>query len=459
MTGGARATPTDELQNAVGRRFNTSRTVNSPLRSPREPGGELDYTTVDYFSETSLIDNPEPYYDFQLAQGPVWREPHYGMFIVSGYHEVASVQRDPDTFSSCNAFSGPFARLPEGTAGGDVDEVIQTYRHVFANSETLVTFDPPEHTAHRGLMMRLLTPRRLKDNEEFIWRAAAEEIERIAQHGECEFLGDFAQPFSMLVIADLLGIPQSDRPGLRERVLAKGSPGVVGQGLQGSHLQYLEEFFTQYIEDRRREPRNDVLTQMATAAFPDGSTPEVIDVVRAAAILFAGGQGSTARFQASAMKIIAEHQDLQSKLREDFTLIPDFIEEALRLYSTTKITFRMARKSVTLGGLDIPAGTTLMLLVAAADRDPRRFECPEVLRMDRTNARDHVGFGRGPHACPGGPLVRAETRIVLETALRRLQDIRISDTKHGPPGARHFEYTPSYITRGVEAVHLEFRAA
>ncbi len=419
----------------------------------------MDYATVDYFSETSLIDNPEPYYDFQLAQGPVWREPHYGMFIVSGYDEVAAVWRDPETFSSCNAFSGPFPRLPEGAAGADVDEVIRAYRHVFANSECLVTFDPPEHTAHRGLMMRLLTPRRLRENEEFMWRAAGEEMERIAGKGECEFLGDFAQPFSMLVIADLLGIPQSDRPTLRARILAKGSPGVVGQGLQGSHLQYLEEFFTPYVEDRRREPRDDVLTQMATATFPDGSTPEVIDVVRAAAILFAGGQGSTARFQASAMKIIAERPDLQSKLREDFTLIPDFIEEALRLYSTTKVTFRVARKSATLGGVDIPAGSMLTLLVAAADRDPLRFECPDELRIDRANARDHVGFGRGPHACPGGPLVRAETRIVLEAALRRLQDIRISDTKHGPPGARHFEYTPSYITRGVEAVHLEFTPA
>jgi cytochrome P450 len=429
------------------------------LTPPQELGGKVDYATVDYFSETSLIDDPEPYYDFQLAQGPVWREPHHGMFIVSGYDEVAAVLRDPDTFSSCNAFSGPFTRLPDGPVGADVDEVIRSNRHVFANSECLVAFDPPEHTAHRGLMMRLLTPRRLRENEEFMWGAASEEMERLAPQGECEFLGDFAQPFSMLVIADLLGIPPSDRPALRERVLAKGSPGVVGQGLQGSHLQYLEEFFTPYIEDRRREPGKDVLTQLATATFPDGSTPEVIDVVRVAAILFAGGQGSTARFQASAMKIIAERADLQSKLREDVTLIPDFVEEALRLYSTTKATFRVARKSVTLGGIDIPGGGMLTLLVAAADRDPLRFESPHELRSDRANARDHIGFGRGPHACPGGPLVRAETRIVLEIALRRLQQIRISDTKHGPPGARHFDYTPSYITRGVEAVHLEYRPA
>jgi cytochrome P450 len=419
----------------------------------------VDFAAVDYFSEGSLIDDPEPYYDFLIAQGPVWREPHYGMFIVSGYDELVSVQRDPEIFSSCNSFTGPFTSLPEEVSDDDADEVIEKYRHLFANSENMVTFDPPAHTAHRGLMMRLLTPRRLQENEAFMWRAADEELTRIADEGKCEFLADFAQPFSMLVIADLLGIPQSDRPILRERILAKGPPGVVGQSLQGSHLQYLEEFFTPYIVDRRREPRDDVLTQMAFAEFPDGSVPDVMEVVRAAAILFAGGQGSTARFQTSVMKLIAERPGLQQALREDRSRVPDFIEESLRLYSTSKIGFRMARRSVTLGGVHIPAGSTVMLLLAAADRDPRRFDCPSELVIDRPNVRDHIAFGRGPHACPGGPLVRTETRITLERVLDRLHDIRISEVEHGPPAARRYSFAQSYIMRGVEALHLEYTSS
>jgi cytochrome P450 len=416
----------------------------------------VDYATVDYFAEPSLIDDPEPYYDFLFAQGPVWQEPNHKMFVVSGYDEILAVERDPSTFSSCNAFSGPFPPLPETPMGDDADAVIEKWRHLFANSENLITFDPPAHTEHRGLMMRLLTPRRLQENEEFMRRAAGEELDHVTADGRCEFLGEFAQPFSMLVIADLLGIPHEDRPALREQILAKGSPGIVGQRLQGSHLQYLEEFFEPYIEDRRQRPRDDVLTQMASARFPDGSTPDVIDVVRAAAILFAGGQGSTARFQANVMRIIAERPDLQQQLRRDPAAIPDFVEEALRLASPTKINFRMARKSATIGGVRIPAGSTLMLLLAAADLDPRHFDAPNQLQIDRSNARDHLSFGRGPHSCPGGSLVRVETRIVLETVLDRLDDIGLSEAHHGPPGARRFEYTHSYITRGVEAVHLEF---
>jgi cytochrome P450 len=324
--------------------------------------------------------------------------------------------------------------------GDDAGPLVEKWRHLFANSENLVTFDPPAHTAHRGLMMRLLTPRRLRENEDFMRRAAAAELDRVTANGRCEFLGEFAQPFSMLVIADLLGIPQEDRPALREQILAKGSPGIVGQRLQGSHLEYLEGFFEAYIEDRRQRPRDDVLTQMASARFPDGSVPDVIEVVRAAAILFAGGQGSTARFQANVMTIIAERPDLQDQLRGDPAAIPDFVEEALRLASTTKINFRMARKSAVIGGVRIPAGSTLMLMLAAADVNPRHFDAPNELRTDRPNARDHLSFGRGPHSCPGHSLVRAETRIVLEAVLDRLQ--------HSP-----FRSTPRAAGRASLRVH------
>ena len=100
-----------------------------------------------------------------------------------------------------------------------------------------------------------------------------------------------------------------------------------------------------------------------------------------------------------------------------------------------------------------------MLLIAAADRDPRRFGCPSELRIDRPNVRDHIAFGSGPHACPGGPLVRTETRITLERVLDRLHDIRISEIEQGPPAARHYSFTQSYIMRGVEALHLEYTSS
>jgi cytochrome P450 len=260
----------------------------------------------------------------------------------------------------------------------------------------------------------------------------------------------------MLVIADLLGVPPADQAELRKRMVVNGPAGAVGQQMEGNFLADLEDSFTGYIEDRRREPRQDVLTKMASGTFVDGSLPEVIEVVRVATILFAGGQGTAARFLGNTLKLLAEDEQLQDRLRGDPAQVPHFIEEMLRFNSPVKTNFRMARLSTTLGGVEIPAGSSLMLLLPAADRDARRFDCADEFRLDRPNAREHLAFGRGIHACPGAPLVRHEGRITVERMLGRLRKIRISEKHHGPPNARHFDYTPTYILRGVEALHLEF---
>jgi len=412
---------------------------------------------ADFFGDYSVVDDPFSYYEFVRAQGPVWREPHHGCFVVTGYDEIAGVYRDTDTFSSCNSFGGPFPGLPERPSGDDASALIEKYRHIFPSSESLVTFDPPTHADHRGLLMRLLTPRRLKENEAFMWRLADQRIDTFAALGRCEFIADYAQPVAMLVIADLLGVPEADQAELRRRMVARGPAGAVGEGAhEGNFLAHLEEFFTAYIEDRRREPRDDVITKMALGTFADGSSPDVIEVVRVATILFAGGQGTAARFLGNALKLLAEDRELQERLRRDHERIPDFIEEVLRAESPVKTNFRMARRTTMLGGVKVPAGSALMLLLPAADRDPRRFDCPETFDLNRPNAREHLAFGRGIHSCPGAPLVRHEGRITVQRMLDRLDDIRISDAHHGPTDDRRFEYTPTYILRGVEALHLEF---
>jgi cytochrome P450 len=415
----------------------------------------IDYGGADIFSDASLNDDPYPYYEFCRAQGPVWREPVHGMFVVTGYDETVEAYRDTDTFSSCNSFAGPFHDLPD-VQGDDITEVIDTYRDRFPFHDNLITFDPPAHTAHRGLMMRLLTPKRLQENETFMLGLARRQMERFADRGTCEFVNDYAQPFSLLAIADLLGVPEEDRPGLREKILANGPPGAMGQPPPVNILGYLEEFFIPYIEERRRHPRDDALTKMALATFPDGSSPEVIDVVRAAVILFAGGQGTSARFQVGAVKHLAETPRLQQQLREEPERVSDFVEEMLRWESPSKVDFRMARRSTTLGGVHVAAGSTIVVLINAADRDPQRFGCPAEFQIDRSNSRQHIAFGRGIHSCPGGPLVRAEAKITLELLLRRFKDIRVSVVAPSPTGARRWEYVPSYIHRGVNALHLEF---
>ena len=422
-----------------------------------------DFDAVDFFRDDSLVADPYPYFEHLRSRCPVTREPHHGVVMVTGYEEAIAVYHDTATFSSCNSVTGPFPGFPVPLEGDDVSALIEEHRDELPMSDQLPTFDPPKHTAHRALLMRLITPKRLKENEEFMWRLADRQIDEFALRGECEFVGDYAQPFAMLVIADLLGVPESDHLAFREMLLARRHDSAVGntdqQAMEHSPLEYLYARFTEYVEDRRREPRGDVLTGLALATFPDGSTPEVIDVVRIAANLFAAGQETTVRLLASALQMLAERPDLQRLLRAERDRIPAFVEEMLRYESPIKGDFRLTRVPATVGGVEIPAGTTVMVLNGAANRDPRRFGHPDEFDLDRPDVRAHLAFGHGVHTCPGAPLARAEARVSIERLLDRTSDIRISAEHHGPPGSRRYRYAPTYILRGLTRLHLELDPA
>jgi cytochrome P450 len=422
-----------------------------------------DWETIDFFTDESLVEDPYPYFDELRAECPVLPLPHLGVVAVTGYDELSEVYRDPDTFSSCNSVIGPYATFPVPLEGNDIRAIVARYRDQLPMHEHMVTMDPPEHTRERALLMRLITPKRLKDNEAFMWRLADRQLDEFAAAGRCEFITAYAQPFALLVVADLLGVPEADHQRFREGFGLSGTVGEVGAGEEGSPgenpLAWLDAWFADYIEDRRRAPRHDVLTDLALATYPDGSTPDVTAVVRTSTFLFAAGQETTARLLAAALKHLAEHPELQDDLRANPDRIPGFLEEVLRVESPVKTDFRLAQRSTSVGGVDIAAGTPVMLLNGAANRDPRRFECPAEFRIDRPHAQAHVAFGRGVHSCPGGPLARAEGRVSLERILDRMRDIRLSEEHHGPAGARRFRYEPTWILRGLTNLHLEFTPA
>jgi cytochrome P450 len=417
-----------------------------------------DFDAIDFFRETSLYQDPYPYYEYLREHGPVWREPHHGVVMVTGYAEAMEVYTDTATFSNCNTISGPFAKWPVPLEGDDISGVIEQYRDCLPFSDQLPSFDPPKHTAHRALLMRLITPKRLKENEVFMWRLADRQVDEFAVRGECEFVSEYASPFTLLVIADLLGVPEADHDTFKEELQGDNRPTRQRGAVTHKPLEFLYERFSAYIEERRREPRNDVMTQLATQTFPDGSLPEVSDIMLIAANLFAAGQETTARLLATMLRLIGEQPELQQHLREDPPSIARLTEECLRLESPLQGQFRLSRVSTTIGGVQIPPGTSVFLLPGAVNRDPRQFENPAELRLDRANGRQHIGFGFGIHTCAGAPLARAEARVSLGRIFDRMADIRISEAMHGPAGARSYEYTPIYLLRGLERLHLEFTA-
>ena len=418
-----------------------------------------DFDAIDFFRDNTFIPDPYPYFDHLRAQCPVQLEPHHGVVMVTGYEEAIAVFHDTARFSSCNSVTGPFPGFPVPLAGDDVSALIEQHRDQLPFSDQLPTLDPPVHTAHRALLMRLITPKRLSENEEFMWRLADRQIDEFVANGQCELISEFASPFAMLVIADLLGVPEADHEMFRAKLAANRRGSAIGstaEAMTHSPLEFLNAQFTEYVEDRRKHPADDVMTGLATAKFPDGSLPEVIDVVRIAVNLFAAGQETTVRLLGSALLMLAERPDLQQLLRAERERIPNFVEESLRFESPIKGDFRLSRVPVTVGGVDIPAGTTVMVLNGAANRDARRFDNPDAFLVDRANARQHIAFGHGVHTCPGAPLARAEGRVSIERLLDAMGDIRISEPEHGPADARRYDYAPTYILRGLTRLHLEF---
>ncbi len=268
---------------------------------------------------------------------------------------------------------------------------------------------------------------------------------------------DYAKPFAMLVIADLLGVPLEDHAAFRS-ALGNEAVGEVGGEDTVAHnpLVWLDDKFREYISDRRREPRADVLTELAEATYPGGGVPEVEEVVKLATFLFAAGMETTTKLLSTGMRVMGERPDIQQALRRDRGQIPSFLEEALRMESPVKSHFRLASTTTEIGGVSIPAGTILMLLPGASNRDPRKFDDPHEFKHDRRNVREHVAFGRGPHSCPGAPLARSEARISFNRMLDRMADIHLDESVHGPPHNRSYVYDPTFIMRGLSSLRVTF---
>jgi cytochrome P450 len=423
-----------------------------------------EFADVDYFTDADIAQDPYAYWDYLRSRGPVFREPHYGVVAVTGYQEVQAAFKDVGSFSAVNAIGGPFPPLPFTPKGDDISEQIEAHRHEFPIFEHMVVMDPPEHEKARSLLGRLLTPRRLQENKDYIWQLADRQFDEFIANGQCEFLGEYAKPFATLAIADLLGVPDEDRAEIRRNLGAGNAPGArVGaldhEPVGSNPLQYLDDLFSGYIADRREQPREDVLTGLATAMYPDGSTPPLLEVVRPATFLFAAGQETVTKLLSAAVQVLGDQPELQERLRADRSLIGSFIEEALRMQSPTKVDFRLARKTTTLGGVRIPAGTVVMLCLGAANRDPRKFDNPNEFQADRKNVREHIAFGRGIHTCAGAPLARVEGQVTINRLLDRTRDIRISEAEHGSPADRDYQYESTFLLRGLRELHIEFTQA
>ena len=342
--------------------------------------------------------NPFPEYARMRERGRVHR-PRGAGWVVCGHAEVEAVLRDPKTFSS---------EIGGGRMG-------------VGNS--MIMKDPPEHTRLRNIVSKAFTPRSIAELEPRIREITVQLLDAIERGEAFDIVDRLAVPLPITVIAEMLGIDPADRADFK-----RWSNAIIGTvPMPSAELE--KEFggyFGSVIEDRRADPRDDLISRLVSLDDADALTMD--ELMSFVMLLLVAGNETTTNLIALATLHLSRHPEQREALADDVRKIPNAIEEILRFDGPVHIVPpRVSRTTVGLGDVELPAGSWVMAIIAAANRDPERFTDPDSFDITRTDAAAHVGFGAGIHFCLGAPLARLEGRIALEEMLRRFPSYRLAD--------------------------------
>lgn len=413
----------------------------------------------DFYTDPDILVDPYAYFEEVRKHGPIYQPPGRDYLIVTGFAEAIEIFRNTTDFSASIALQGAACPLSFTPEGPDISDQLEAHRSEILGHELLVNLDDNPHTNLRALVNRLFIPSRLKANEEFITRYSEELVGNAVAKGGCELISEIATPFVTLVVADLLGVPAEDRQFFMDVIKDSPPPGSLNSS-ENTHeianhpLIVMGAYFKDYIQERIDNPRDDILSELAHSTYPDGTKPSLDELVNLATFMFGAGQDTSAKLIGNAMRYIVDEPGLQSRLREDRSLIRLMLEEVLRLEGSSKITARLARKDTTVGGVRIPAGTRIAIALAAISRDPRRWDRPNEFLIGRPRIMEHLSFGRGAHTCAGAPLARVEVRVLMEKFFEHTSHIDFDETKHGTKGNRKLDFEPSFIVRGLSELHV-----
>lgn len=371
-----------------------------------------------------VIDNPYRFYSALQASAPVWEIPGSGIFTVATFQLVAEAAGRTEDFSSnitCLLFrddEGLPCRLPFGDAG----------------AQALATADPPMHALHRNTVFPELVAKRMAALEPDIVDLANQCVSRAIEGESVEFMTAIGNVVPITMISRLIGFRNSDLDQLLSA--AFDSTAMLGSPLTYDELISLiarigeiQTWVADQLSMSMSHPTDDLLGAVArgvnSGAFSEYEANAILHT-----LLSAGGE-STTSLLGNAVRLLAEHSDLQDHLRQNPERIPLFVEEALRLEPPFRYHMRFVPHTTTLGGVEIPAGATVLLLWGAANRDAAMFGQPESIDLEREVPRRHVAFGRGIHHCVGAPLARVEARNVLAVLLARTCEITLDHER--PP--------------------------
>ena len=397
----------------------------------------------------ATIQDPYPTYSYLQEHEPVRWNPMFNCFMVTKYDDVNMVFSDAKRFSS-----DIWSPVPDRIGFTGEDEKSQYLREIIPFlAYNLQGMDPPGHTRQRTLMTKTFTPRMLESFRPTIQRTVDELIEQRLADGKMDLVTDLAYPLPSNVILDLLGIPRSGHAYIKASSDAINefittllfAGGSNWEKLAGIFIE-VKEYIKSLIAERRKQPTDDLLTKMVLAEENGDMLSEDEIVIAANFLLFAGHE-TTANLIAVGMYYLMQNPDQMEQLLSTPAKLPNAVEELLRYVSPVHTLGRVTTQDVTIRGVDILKGTSVNVLVGAANRDPEKFSNPEKLDVNRLAVRS-LGFGYGIHFCIGAALARMEGLVTFETILRRLPNLHIVG---GTP-----EFRPNYALRGLVGLPVAF---
>jgi cytochrome P450 len=403
-----------------------------------DPGGATDGPKL--FGPDMLAD-PYPIYHRLRSTSPVSWVPTLDAWLVTSFEAVSAGLRDPRL--SSDRFDRARKRLEAKGLGDLIDERVKSMLHM----------DPPNHTRLRGLVSKAFTPRAVEAMEGRIGAVVDELLDATQGSGHMDVIQDLAYPLPIIVIAEMLGVPPSDRDRFKEwsdeiSVVLGGDVAALPEAALRRALEArgeLADYFRTAVGQRRQASGDDLLTGLLRAEEGGGRLTED-ELYSTAVLLLIAGNETTTNLIGNGLLALLRHPDQMSRVWGDEGLIPSAVEEMLRFDGPVQLTTRLAKVDFDVLGTRIEQGQRVYLVLAAANRDPAQFPEPDRFDAGRRDNR-HVAFGAGPHFCLGAPLARLEAQVALRALRRRFPALRL--------GAGPIEYRNNFNLRGLKSLPID----
>jgi cytochrome P450 len=417
-----------------------------------------DDVAVNFF-EYETQNCPYDAYTELRDEAPVWLDPHTGMYVITRYEDLRAVLLDTETFISGGDTRRRVQR-PEMIERGRRIHQLYTEKG-WVPARTLAGRDDPNHKQMRALFDHAFRPSKIKLIDPWVEERCHLLIDDFISTGSCDWVKQFAVPLPLLVIGKQMGAKEQDI----WRIKAWTDAWVQRLGLMQTDEEAIwstemeieaQHYFQPIFERVRNEPDDSLLSDIVNTVIPEWGRTLTDEELHAEmmADTFVGGSETSTNALSEGARILAEQPDVWARLKADPDgLLPTFVEEVLRLEGPVQGLFRTAAKDVEMHGVTIPAGATINVRFAAANRDERTFACPADVDLERKSPKQHLAFGVGTHYCLGAPLARRELILGFKALLARVDRVWLA------PDRNDFKHAPNFCLRALKELHLGFEPA